>query len=112
MAAGDWPSLAQLDLSSRSKHGSGPVKLGLGGWVGRMQDLWGPHSPLGIENKMASIIIMPLRRSKVRAHLNDCVFWYLHLRQDIAELDKMQKRATKRPEHLLYDAMAKAFGGV
>ena len=59
----------------------------------------------GTENKTASIIL-PLYKSMVQPHLEFCVqFWLPHLKKDITELEKVQKRETKmikELEHLHY----------
>ncbi|CAM5134922.1 unnamed protein product [Natator depressus] len=49
----------------------------------------------GIDNKTENIIL-PLYKSMVRPHLEYCVqMWLPHLKKDILELEKVQKRATK-----------------
>ena len=53
------------------------------------------HVRKGIENKTANTIL-PLYKSMVRPHFEYCVqFWSPHLKKDIIELEKGQKRATK-----------------
>lgn len=56
-----------------------------------------------IQNKMA-VIIMAAHKSIVRSHLEYCVqLWSTHLKKDIAELEKIQKWASKKikgMEHL------------
>ena len=60
----------------------------------------------GIENKTASIIL-PLYKSMVQPHSVYCIqFWSPHLKKDIIQLEKMQKKATKMIkglEHLPYE---------
>ena len=58
----------------------------------------------GTENKTASII-PPLHKSMVRPLLDYCAqFGSPHLKKDIVELEKVQKRATKMiKEHLPYE---------
>lgn len=49
----------------------------------------------GIENNTASIA-MPLHKSVVRSHLEYCVWlWSHHFEEDIAELERVKKGATK-----------------
>ncbi|CAM4639967.1 unnamed protein product [Lepidochelys kempii] len=49
----------------------------------------------GIDNRTENIIF-PLYKSMVRPHLEYCVqMWSPHLKKDLLELEKVQKRATK-----------------
>ena len=67
----------------------------------------------GIENKTASIIL-PLYKSMVQPHLGYSVqFWTPHLKKDIIELEKVQKRATKMikgMEHHRYEGRLQQLG--
>ena len=57
---------------------------------------------------------MPLYKMLVRAHLEDCIqFWSLHLKKDIVEVEKVQKRVIKMMTglgHLPYEEKLQSLG--
>ena len=53
------------------------------------------NGPIYYKNKTAQII-MPLYKMLISLHLEYYIqFWSLHLKKDIVELEKVQKRVTK-----------------
>ena len=59
-------------------------------------------------------VIMPLFKTLLGPHLEYYIqFWLPHLKEDIVELEKVQKRVTKMitgQEHLLYEERLKRLG--